>query len=317
MASPSRRRISTPSNSASPSRARSPAAYTWPASVASVSSPSPPSTRTRSYPLTLNVAPLSVTKRRPSVIASSSAVPSTISVRFTTRTGSGPSTNSRSPARVRARWRSPPISFANARARSASALSATSSRRPSWVTEPPNSRSRASSSSSSPSRRSWAVTLGTSSRIAFPPDRGSNVSTDCWPKRSRIVSAIVCSSSSSSRSTSNTRERSNVVVPSKKNTPSSSSDPRGRAPPSSMIRSTARSKPFRRSCSRGSAGSVITAVLLVAKISASSCAAAAGASNAVAVSAAARIPIAFMRAQDARAKRFEPGNPRTTPIRAR
>ena len=97
------------------------------------------------------------------------------------------------------------------------------------------------------------------------------MSTDCCPKRPRIVSAIVCSSSSATRSTSNRRERSNVVVPwsSEKNTPSSSSEPRGLPPPCSMMRSASRANCFSRSRSRGSSGSVITAVLLVAKISAS------------------------------------------------
>ena len=82
-----------------------------------------------------------------------------------------------------------------------------------------------------------------------------------------------------------------------------------------MIRSTSRAKPFRRSCSRGSAGSVITAVLLVAKISASSssCAAAVGANNASALSAPARIPIDLMHAQDAGARRAIEGNPPANP----
>ena len=54
-----------------------------------------------------------------------------------------------------------------------------------------------------------------------------------------------------------------------KKTPSSSSEPRGAAPPSRTIRVTTRAKRPSRSSSRGSSGSVITAVLLVAKISAS------------------------------------------------
>ena len=43
---------------------------------------------------------------------------------------------------------------------------ATSSRRPSRVTDPPNSRSRASALASRPSRSAWAVTPGTSSSSA-------------------------------------------------------------------------------------------------------------------------------------------------------
>ena len=61
MASPCRRRISTPSNSASPSRTRSPAANARSPSMASVSRPSPPSTRTRSYRRTANVSASIVT----------------------------------------------------------------------------------------------------------------------------------------------------------------------------------------------------------------------------------------------------------------
>jgi NAD(P)-dependent dehydrogenase (short-subunit alcohol dehydrogenase family) len=78
------------------------------------------------------------------------------------------------------------------------------------------------------------------------------------------------SSSGVTRSTSNSRERSKVVVPrsEEKKTPSSSCEPRGSPPRRSMMRSTLRSKPRSGSSSRGSAGSVMTAVLLVAKSSA-------------------------------------------------
>ena len=74
---------------------------------------------------------------------------------------------------------------------------------------------RDAGTSSSTASTSWA-----------PAGSRSNVSTDCCPKRARIVSAIVCSSSSETRSTSNTRERSNVVVAPSEKTPSSSSEPR-------------------------------------------------------------------------------------------
>ena len=67
------------------------------------------------------------------------------------------------------------------------------------------------------------------------------------------------------------RERSKIVVlrSDEKNTPSSSCEPRGTPPPCQMILVTLRANPWRGSSSRGSCESVITAVLLVAKISAS------------------------------------------------
>ena len=72
-------------------------------------------------------------------------------------------------------------------------------------------------------------------------------------------------------------------------TPSSSCEPRGDPPPRSTIRSTSCAKPVSLSRRRGSSGSVITAVLLVAKISASGsrswAAADAGAASAAAASA--------------------------------
>src|SRR5262249_24857243 len=100
----------------------------------------------------------------------------------------------------------------------------------------------------------------------------------------------------------NTRERSNVVVPPSENTPSSRSEERTRPPPSSIRRLTSRSKPLSGSFSRGSAGSVITAVLLVAKIS-SSCACAAGTATPSATTAARRA--------------LEMSMPRQTPARSR
>ena len=169
--------------------------------------------------------------------------------------------------------------LAKPRANSASSSAATSSRCRSSVTEPPNSRSRASWSSTRPFCRARALTPGTSSSTASTRGRRcrwSKVSTDCWRKRRRIVSAMSCSSVAATRSTSKRRERSKVSSSPKK-TPSSSSEPRGRPPPSSTMRSTRWAKPFRRSSRRGSSGSVMTAVLSVAKISASLLAAAAAA----------------------------------------
>ena len=189
--------------------------------------------------------------------------------------------------------------LANVRASWASSSEATSSKRRSSVTEPPNRRSRASWSASRPSRRSRALTPGTSSSIASTSGsagcRWSKVSTDCWRKRRRTVSAMSCSSSSLTRSTSKRRERSNVVPPrsEEKNTPSSSCEPRGAPPPSSTIRVTRRAKSCRFARRRGSSGSVISAVLSVAKISASGCrspcAAAAGAATASTVKAMTRV----------------------------
>ncbi len=75
-------------------------------------------------------------------------------------------------------------------------------------------------------------------RVRSPGERGSKVSTDYWRKRRRIVSAMSCSSSSSARSTSKRRERSNVRPSPAAKAPSSRWEPRGRAPPYSMMRST-------------------------------------------------------------------------------
>ena len=158
---------------------------------------------------------------------------------------------------------------------------------------------------------------GTSSRIASPPDRGLERQHGLLGEaradrvRDRVQLVVVergrRRTRASARTWSSRRE---------KNTPSSSSEPRARAPPSSMIRSTSRAKPFRRSCSRGSAGSVITAVLLVAKISASSsCAAAVGASNASALQRAGQNSNRFhARARRPRGAQPIEGNPPADPL---
>ena len=117
-------------------------------------------------------------------------------------------------------------------------------------------------------------------RPAGAPPGGRRSARTAGRSAPRIVSAIVCSSSSSTRSTSNTRERSKVsVLLGGEETPSSSCEPRGE--PAALLDDALdlAGEASRRSFRRGSAGSVMTAVLLVAKISAS-CADAAGAASA-------------------------------------
>lgn len=79
------------------------------------------------------------------------------------------------------------------------------------------------------------------------------------------------SSRRETRSTSNSRERWKVVNPriGEKNMPSRSSEVRGAPPLRRMIRLTSRLNPTSRSARRGSAGSVMIAVVALAKISAS------------------------------------------------
>ena len=114
--------------------------------------PSPPSTRTRSNrradgsKSTTPSSPKSISSRPPAARSDvvAGAVPAIAQRAVLDRgaaVGRGGDELAHAVARIVARLTSPPIRLANARARSASAPSATSSRCRSSVTEPPNSRS--------------------------------------------------------------------------------------------------------------------------------------------------------------------------------
>ena len=127
-----------------------------------------------------------------------------------------------------------------------------------------------------PSRRACAVTPGTSSWIASTSGRalaGVERQHGLLEEAARGSCPRSCAARRrSTRSTSKRRERSNVVVPRRRRRTRrrAAREPRGVPPPSSMMPLDARARSRRGGRrSRGSSGSVITAVLLVAKISAS------------------------------------------------